>query len=91
MLSSGLDEEIGVMSDSSNGTGQPSTERLALLKKLMNEPANTSKTADINDINEIQIEKFFPAGTEMTISRDKLVPAPNEWNFLVNPLLSSMV
>ena len=90
-----LDISASDLSDTNIGVvGNPETnatmseERLAQLRKLMDgTPQDAAPpAADAQeDAAEARLQTLLPADTERLIPRDKLVPAPTEWNFFGQP------
>lgn len=82
-----MDGNVGVVGQQETKTTM-TPERIAMLQGLMNQPtpANVPSAPDKKEATEAsRIETLLPADTERIIPRDKLVPAPEEWNFFGQP------
>lgn len=77
-------DEVGVFGEGS--AFEPSEKRLAYLAEVMNETSAELPQEDKKEsAEERRIMALFPFAKEQVIRRDKLVPAPEEWNFFGRP------
>lgn len=87
-ISAGVNQElddIGAMAPSANATGGISPERIAQLQELMAKPTTAAVKTDNNDSDNDRLDEILPANSEQFIAIEKLIAAPDEWNFFGRP------
>lgn len=73
--------DIGAMAPTNAGVGSISKERIAQLQALMAKPSNAVAPDASND----RLDVLIPANNEQQLDINKLVPAPDDWNFFGKP------